>query len=126
MARSGTVSNLKMSLIESQTDVSDTENGGVRRVLRSDFDISTLEAKYRYWKIAIDKEHEKTAFESQHGHYQFIAMPFGLKNLSPTFSTDHKHPSVCGKMVDNTLVIRCLSEFSEMVWVHMEHVKKVF
>lgn len=47
----------------------------------------TLSAIRGYWKIEVDpSDRRKTAFTFHHGLYQFIRMPFRLKNASATFS----------------------------------------
>lgn len=47
---------------------------------------STLDANSGYWQIAIDeRDRPKTVFTNDHGLFQFVRMPFGLKNEPMTF-----------------------------------------
>ena len=42
---------------------------------------TTLDANWGYWQIEVNPEdREKTAFVSHHGMYQWLRMPFGLRN----------------------------------------------
>lgn len=47
---------------------------------------STLDLQFGYWQIAVDdKDHEKTAFITKWGFYEYTGMPFGLCNDPSTF-----------------------------------------
>ena len=47
---------------------------------------STLDIAWAYWHIALDEESiEKTAFSTLDGHYEWLVLPFGMKNSPATF-----------------------------------------
>ena len=48
---------------------------------------STLDLHSGYWQIPIDpKDVQKTAFTTESGHWEFVVMPFGVKNAPAVFS----------------------------------------
>ncbi|UYV77850.1 hypothetical protein LAZ67_15002575, partial [Cordylochernes scorpioides] len=53
---------------------------------------STLDVAWRYWQIEMDPQSiQKTAFVTNDGHYEFLVMPFGLKNAASTFQRIIQH-----------------------------------
>jgi hypothetical protein len=57
----------------------------IDRVGRSSI-FTTLDAVSGYWHVALDEESiEKSAFITQSGHFEWLVMPFGLKNAPSTF-----------------------------------------
>ena len=54
---------------------------------------STLDLKSGYWQIEMDpKDHERTAFCSMSGFFEFQVMPFGLSNAHSRFQVVLKYP----------------------------------
>jgi hypothetical protein len=47
---------------------------------------SNIELKSGYHQVIIKEEDtSKTTFQSRYGHYEFVVVPFGLKNVHATF-----------------------------------------
>ena len=77
-----------------------------------------------YHQIAMKSDDiQKTAFQTNRGHYEFIVMPFGLNNAPATFQQlmDLIFSQEWGKLIcvylDDILV------FSKMFEDHMQHIK---
>lgn len=65
---------------------------------------STLDLQFGYWQIAVDdKDHEKTAFITKWGFYEYTGMPFGLCNDPSTFQRIME--LVLGRLEWETLLI---------------------
>ncbi|UYV63592.1 K02A2.6-like, partial [Cordylochernes scorpioides] len=53
---------------------------------------STLDVAWGYWQIEMDPQSiQKTAFVTNDGHYEFLVIPFGLKNAASTFQRIIQH-----------------------------------
>lgn len=69
---------------------------------------------------------EKTAFTVNNGHYEYVRMPFGLRNAPSTFQRvmdnvlrEHLH-RICFVYMDDIVI------FSKSLQEHMTHIKSIF
>ncbi|XP_046143423.1 uncharacterized protein LOC123988229 [Osmia bicornis bicornis] len=70
------------------------------------------------------KDRQKTAFTTPHGHFEFVRMPFGLKNAPPTFQRVMNRVT---SGLENVLVfIDDMIVFSSSLREHEIKVKKLF
>ncbi|KAK9981899.1 hypothetical protein ABG768_001422 [Culter alburnus] len=88
---------------------------------------STLDLKSGYWQVLMDEESiPKTAFVTKNAQYEFLCLPFGLRNSAATF-----------QRLMNTVLRDCLGKFcfvylddiviySQNVQEHFEHLKQLF
>lgn len=88
---------------------------------------STLDLASGFHQIEVDgKDIQKTAFNVEHGHYEFLRMPFGLRNAPSTFQRvmDNILREYIGKIclvyMDDIIV------FSTSLQEHMENLSKIF
>ena len=88
---------------------------------------STLDLAAGYHQIEIDKNDiSKTAFSVDHGHYEFLRMPFGLRNAPSTFQRVmdnilRKHiGKICLVYMDDIIIYS--TSFTE----HIQNIRKVF
>lgn len=88
---------------------------------------STLDLASGFHQIEVnEKDIPKTAFSVEHGHYEFLRMPFGLKNAPSTFQR------VMDNILREHIGIRCLVYmddiivFSASLQEHIENLAKIF
>jgi hypothetical protein len=69
---------------------------------------------------------EKTPFSVNNGHYEYVRMPFGLKNAPSTFQRvmdnvlrEYLHKS-CFVYMDDVVI------FSKSLHEHLVHIKQIF
>lgn len=69
---------------------------------------------------------EKTAFSTEHGHYEYTRMPFGLKGAPSTFQRVMDNVlrgiqnEICSVYLDDIII------YSASLQEHIEHIRKVF
>lgn len=88
---------------------------------------STLDLASGFHQIAVHPQDiPKTAFSVENGHYEFIRMPFGLKNAPATFQRlmdnvlKELQGTICLVYMDDIIV------YSTSLQEHIENLKKVF
>lgn len=87
---------------------------------------STLDLASGFHQVEIDeKDRKKTAFSTDGGHYEFVRMPFGLKNSPSTFQRVMNN--VLGGLIGTTclLYIDDIIIFSSSLQEHMEKLSAV-
>lgn len=80
-----------------------------------------------FHQIEMDpKSIEKTAFSVNNGHYEYLRMPFGLKNAPSTFQRvmdnvlkEYLH-KFCFMYMDDVVI------FSKSLTEHIDHIRKIF
>ena len=85
-----------------------------------------LDLKSAYNLVRIKEGDEyKTAFRTRYGHYEYLVMPFGLKNAPATFQ--HFINDVLSDYLDNFVIsyIDDILIYSNSLEEHHEHVSKV-
>lgn len=88
---------------------------------------STLDLASGFHQIEMDpKDVQKTAFTVEGGHYEYIRMPFGLKNAPSTFQ--RVMDNVLGDLVGKTCLVYLddIIIFSTSLQQHMARLKEIF
>jgi len=84
---------------------------------------TTLDVAWGYWHIEMDPDSiEKTAFVTNEGHYEWLVMPFGLKNAGATFQRIIQQ--ILGKHLYNG-VINYLDDFIIYSQTYTEHIQRI-
>lgn len=87
---------------------------------------STLDLASGFHQIEVNhKDIEKTAFNVEHGHYEFIRMPFGLKNAPSTFQ--RVMDNVLRELIGHTCLVYMddIIIFSSSLQEHMSNLAMV-
>ncbi|CAF0856937.1 unnamed protein product [Brachionus calyciflorus] len=85
---------------------------------------TTLDLKSGYWQFLVDRESiEKTAFSTNDGHYEFLRMPFGLKNAPARLSRAMRRIFAGVKFVE--VYFDDMTIHSNTNEEHVEHLKFV-
>ena len=86
---------------------------------------SALDLKSGYWQIEMSPESiEKTAFSTPDGHYEFLRLPFGLKNAPAEFSRIMHQ--VLGNLKFVEIYLDDITIHSKTFDEHVSHIKIVF
>lgn len=88
---------------------------------------TTLDLASGFHQVEMDSRSiEKTAFSTETGHYEFLRMPFGLKNSPPTFQRVMNnilrgiHNEICLVYLDDIII------YSTSLIEHVERLREVF
>lgn len=86
---------------------------------------STIDLASGFHQIEMEIESiPKTAFSTEDGHYEFLRMPFGLKNAPPTFQ---RAMNILFSCLPNVLVyMDDIIIFSNNLHEHIKHLESVF
>jgi len=85
---------------------------------------SKIDLKSGYWQIKLDPESiPKTAFSTRDGHYEFLVLPFGLKNASAEFNRTMQQ--ILGDLNFVQIYIDDITIHSKSIEDHIEHIKTV-
>lgn len=88
---------------------------------------STLDLASSYWQVDVDpQDHEKTAFMTPLGLYEFQRMPFGLCNAPATFQRLMQQ-CLSGQITESSLVyLDDIIVYSTDFAMHLKHLEEVF
>lgn len=93
--------------------------------LQSSKIFSTLDLKCGYWQVQLEEDSiPKTAFSTPDGHYEFVRMPFGLRNAPADFSRLMRE--IFGNLPFVETYIDDLTVHSTTMEEHVEHLRQVF
>ncbi len=88
---------------------------------------STLDLKSGYWQVGMDEDSiQKTAFVTKNAQYEFVCLPFGLKNAAATFQRLMNNilrdyiGKFCFVYLDDIVI------YSKTVQDHFQHLKQLF
>ena len=86
---------------------------------------STIDLKSGYWQVLMDEESiEKTAFTTPDGHFEFLRLPFGLKNAPADFSRIMQN--VLGDLKFVEVYLDDITVHSTDFQSHLKHLSIVF
>ncbi len=87
---------------------------------------TTLDRKSGYWQVKLSKESiPKTAFSTPDGHFEFLRLPFGLKNVPAEFSRIMQQ--VLGNFVTFVeIYLDDITVHSKNEKEHLDHLIQVF
>lgn len=101
-------------------------NGILDKLGRSQY-FTTLDLAKGFHQILVkDEDQKKTAFSTPFGHYEFIRMPFGLKNAPSTFQ--RLMNSVLREQINKTCVVYMddILVFSTSLEEHINSLRSIF
>ena len=79
---------------------------------------SKIDLKSGYWQVAMDENSiQKTAFSTPDGHYEFLRLPFGLRNAPAEFSRI---------MFQQLGDLKCVQIYIDDIIVHSKDLEKHF
>lgn len=86
---------------------------------------TTIDLKSGYWQIELDEETiPKTAFSTPDGHYEYLRMPFGIRNAPAEFSRIMQQ--VLGHLPFVQIYLDDITIHSKTFEEHLDHLTKVF
>jgi len=88
---------------------------------------STLDLKSGYWQVGMDEDSiKKTAFVTKNNQFEFVRLPFGLKNATATFQRLMNNilrdylGKFCFVYLDDIVI------YSNSIQDHFQHLKQLF